>query len=149
MKKISSFLLAAILFLSASSFAHTGEPSAKIQSEFKLRFTNAENIKWSAVSDLYKADFAQEGLYLSVFLDADGKMVSVSRNIDRSTLPLLLGKKLEDKFKAYWLSELFEVNDSAGVSYYATLQNANEEITLSSDGNYWSVYKKIKKDLAQ
>lgn len=146
MKKISSFFLAAILFLSTTAFAGTGEPSKRIQSEFKHRFTNAENIKWSAVSDLYRADFAQAGLYLSVFLDTDGKLVSISRNIDRTTLPLLLGKKLEDKFKTYWLSELLEVNDSAGVSYYATLQNASEEITLSSDGQYWNVYKKTKKD---
>lgn len=145
MKKISSLLLAAFLFLGATSFARTGEPSAKIQSEFKLQYTNAENVKWSAVSHLYKADFAHEGAYLSAFLDADGKIVGVSRNIDRTTLPILLGKKLEDKFKTYWLSGLFEMNTSDGVSYYATLQNAGEEITLSSEGQYWTEYKKTKK----
>jgi hypothetical protein len=77
----------------------------------------------------------------------DGELMGVCRNINSTQLPLNLQVELKKISPNGWITDLFEYASESDNAYYATIQNADQQVQLKSNGySSWSVYKKIKKN---
>jgi len=132
----------------STSFAFTGERTVnnRATTAFKTEFAGATNAVWTAVSDYYKVDFTMGNQQLVAFYNAAGDFIAVTRYISSFNLPLFLQKSLKKSYGNYWITDLFEMANQEGTSYYVTLETADKKIVLKSvDGASWLVYQKIQK----
>lgn len=146
MKRLLLTLTIALSFISLSSFA-SGEDgvSPRAVKSFNTSFKNATEVKWTITDDYFKADFALNGQYVSAYYDAEGKMIAITRNISSLQLPIALQADLKRNYDAYWISDVAEVADETGTAYYITLENADTQLILKSEGDSWSNFKKQRK----
>lgn len=145
MKKIvvvAGFLLAAVV-----SNAYPSEKvSPKVLASFKTEFSNATDVEWETGSNYFKAAFSMNEQRVFAFYDIDGHLMSLARYISSFQLPVNLFTDLKNEYSNYWISDLFEINNSEGLHYYITLETADTKLTLrSSNGGGWSTYSKNKK----
>lgn len=146
MKRLVITLTIVLSLISMSSFADEGKINDNVIRSFNSSFKNASEVNWSTTSNLYKANFTMNGQYLSAFFDTDGKMVALTRNISSLQLPISLQTSLKNKYENYWISDLFEIADEEGTSYYVTLENSDTKIVLkSSYHSDWTFYQKERK----
>ena len=138
-------MAATVLFISATFANSNTTPSLQVQNEFNRMFAKSTGVQWESVSGFYKANFQQDGQYLTVFFNPAGHIESLSRNITVASLPLMLQKGIQDKMGSTWVSESFELLSANGTQYYVTLDNADVKTTYQSGGNNWTVYKTIRK----
>jgi hypothetical protein len=144
MKRLLVTLTIALSFISLSSFAKD-EVSPRAIKSFNSSFKNATEVKWTITDDYFKADFALNGQYVSAFYDTDGKMVALTRNISSLQLPIALQAELKKGYDAYWISDVIEVANETGTSYYITLETADTQLVLKSEGDSWNNFKKQRK----
>lgn len=146
MKKI--LVILTLVLTVSTSFAGTGEEAVnkKAIDAFKSEFVRATDVSWTAGTDYYKVAFTMDDQKLFAFYNSDGEFVAVTRYISSFQLPLYLQTNLKQSYNNYWISDLFEVNNSDGTAYYVTLETADTKIVLrSTDGRSWSTYQKSKK----
>jgi hypothetical protein len=144
MKRLLVTLTIALSFISLSSFAND-EVSPSAVKSFNTSFKNATEVKWTVTDNYFKADFALNGQYVSAFYDAEGQMIALTRNISSLQLPIALQAELKSGYDAYWISDVFEVANETGTSYYITLETADTQLVLKSEGDSWSNFKKQRK----
>lgn len=146
MKRLLVTLTIALSMISLSSFA-SGEKtvSAKALESFKTSFKSATEVIWSVSENFYKANFSLNGQYISAYYDEQGKMIALTRNISSLQLPIALQAELKKEYESNWISELFEVANEDGTSYYITLETADTKIVLKSAGSGWTTYQKQRK----
>ena len=144
MKRLLLTLTIAFSFFSLSSFANDNVTPQALKS-FRSSFKNATEVIWSVSNNYFKANFALNGQNVSAYYDTEGKMVALTRNISTLQLPLVLQTEIREKYDSYWVSDLFEVANDQGTTYYLTVENADKKIILKSSGADWSVYKKQAK----
>ena len=145
MKKIVfvfGFLLAAVV-----SQAYPSEKvSPKVLSSFNSEFTNAKEVEWETGSNYFRASFSMNEQRVFAYYDMEGKLLSIARYISSFQLPVNLFSDLKNEYSNYWISDLFELNNSEGLHYYITLETADTKLILrSSNGGDWSTYNKNKK----
>lgn len=141
---ISTTVLAIMLVISSFAFAKPVENEAK--QNFNKHFKHATNISWQKVGDKEKVCFTLDGRSICAYYTTDGKLVSVSRNILSTELPISLSMELKEKYKDFWITNLNEVANDEGTTYYITLENADNEIVLKSTNiSEWNVFHKFKK----
>ena len=120
--------------------------SAAVLASFDSVFKNASDVKWKAAGNYMKADFVVAEQYVTAYYDANAELVAVTRNINSFQLPITLQTKLRASHPQYWISDLFELSNENGVSYYVTVENGENKITLqSTNATDWTVYKKQSK----
>ena len=145
------FLLATIisLFSLVSTNANATDEinvSSAVVSSFKSSFKNASEVAWKMSGNLYKADFSLNGQYVAAYYDASANLIAVTRNVSSFQLPITLQNKLKANYESYWISDLFELSDDNGTSYYVTVEDGDSKITLKSSGsNEWTVFQKQRK----
>jgi hypothetical protein len=144
MKRLLVTLTIALSFISLSSFAND-EVSPSAVKSFNTSFKNATEVKWTVTDNYFKADFALNGQYVSAFYDTEGQMIAITRNISSLQLPIALQAELKSNYDAYWISDVFEVANETGTSYYITLESADTQLVLKSEGDSWSNFKKQRK----
>jgi hypothetical protein len=144
MKRLLVTLTIALSFISLSSFAND-EVSPSAVKSFNTSFKNATEVKWTVTDNYFKADFALNGQYVSAFYDTEGQMIALTRNISSLQLPIALQAELKSGYDAYWISDVFEVANETGTSYYITLETADTQLVLKSEGDSWSNFKKQRK----
>jgi hypothetical protein len=144
MKRLLVTLTIALSFISLSSFAND-EVSPRAIKSFNSSFKNATEVKWTITDDYFKADFALNGQYVSAFYDTEGKMIALTRNISSLQLPIALQADLKRGYDAYWISDVAEVANETGTSYYITLETADTQLILKSEGDSWNNFKKQRK----
>jgi hypothetical protein len=136
-----------IALISFSSFA-TDEITVapKVLESFKSSFKNASEINWTVSDNFYKASFNMNGQFVTAYFDAEGIMMGMTRNISSVQLPIALQASLKKNYDEYWISDLFEIANDEGTSYYITLENADTKLVLKSSSNSdWSSFKKLRK----
>lgn len=148
-KSITSFVVLSLLTLT-TTFANTKKNengvTDRVEKSFKKEFAAAEKTSWSKVNDLYKAQFSMNGQVMFAFLNEDGEVVGIYRNILSNQLPITLQTQLKEDYPDYWISNLFELAKSEGSGYYVTLENADHTVVLKSENSVdWYVYSKVKK----
>jgi hypothetical protein len=142
MKPIITGLLA--LIITVSAFA---DPINNAHTNFNKQFKQATNVCWSKVGEREKVCFTFEGRAVCAYYDADGKLYSITRSLLSTELPLILSTELKQNYKDYWITNVSEVANDEGTSYYATLENADHEMVLKSTNiSDWAVFQKFKKD---
>lgn len=143
MKKM---IIAAAMFVSLSAFANEGKVSPKVLNAFNTEFTSAQEVEWTATGDYFRASFDMNGVKVAAYYNTDGELMGLTRNISSAQLPVSLQASLKKNYSGYWISDLFEVANNNGTSYYATLENGDKKVVMkSSNGNDWSTYKKDRK----
>jgi hypothetical protein len=144
MKKMIMTL--AIALITLSSFAGEENVSSRVLDAFKTEFTGAKDVEWTTGSNYYKASFLFNGQHVYAFYDLDGELMGVTRYISSLDLPISLQADLKKGYSNCWISDLFEVSNADGTSYYITMENADTKIILkSTGGESWSLYKKSNK----
>lgn len=147
MKKIIVAL--AMTLAVSTSFAFTGGEETinkKAINAFKTEFVGATNTTWTAGSDYYSVAFFMNGQELVAHYTTSGELMYVTRNISPANLPISLQKDLKKSFDNYWITDLFEVANQAGTSYYVTLETADSKVILKSvNGARWSVCQSTEK----
>jgi len=144
MKRLLVTLTIALSFISLSSFAND-EVSPRAIKSFNSSFKNATEVKWTITDDYFKADFALNGQYVSAYYDTEGKMMALTRNISSLQLPIALQAELKKSYDAYWISDVVEIANETGTAYYITLETADTQLVLKSEGDSWSNFKKQRK----
>lgn len=145
--KLLVIIFATVLsFFASASNAADGKVSAAVLQSFNSSFEKATEVKWTATTEYFKADFCYDGLYVSAFYDGTGTMIALTRNISPVQLPMRLQTSTKKHYNGYWISDLFELNNEAGTSYYMTIQNADDVVVLkAAAGDDWTVYQKQSK----
>ncbi|MGZ4019990.1 MAG: hypothetical protein ACXVJ5_13140, partial [Flavisolibacter sp.] len=69
----------------------------------------------------------------------------LTRNISSLQLPITLQADLKQRYDCYWISDVLEVANEEGTSYYITLETADEKLTLKSNSDSWSTFQKQRK----
>lgn len=145
MKRLLVTLTIALSLVSLSSFANGEDVSPRAVKSFNKSFKNATEVKWTVTDSYFKADFALNGQYVSAFYNEDGSMIALTRNLSSLQLPIALQADLKSNYNCYWISNVLEVANEEGTSYYITLETADEQLTLKSSGDSWSTFKKQRK----
>ena len=113
---------------------------------FKTTFTTATEVGWSTTQDLYKADFALNGRYVTAYYNSDGTMAALIRHIGVNELPVILQTEMKNACKGQWVSDVLEVTNDNGVQYYVTLENAGSKVVLKSSSATWTTFSKDRKE---
>jgi hypothetical protein len=144
MKKM---IMAIGLLLSMSfAFANDEIVNPKVLDAFKNEFSTAKEVIWTAGTNYYKAAFTFNGNHVFAFYNMDGDLLGLTRYISSTDLPIGLQKELKSDYSDFWITDLFEVANNNGTSYYITVENAESKIVLKSiDGKKWETFKKINK----
>ncbi len=145
MKRLLVTLTIALSFISLSSFANDREVSRKAMESFASSFKNATEVTWTVTDDYFKANFVMNGQYVAAFYDNDGYMLALTRNLSSLQLPIALQADLKKNYDQYWISDVMEVADENGTSYYVTLEDADTKLILKSQSGSWGAYKKQRK----
>ena len=146
MKRLVFTLTIALSLFGLSSFKNKDVVAPAAIQSFNNSFKTATEVKWQVSEKYYKADFALNGLYISAYYNGEGKMIALTRNITSLQLPLTLQAQLNKTSAGYWISELFEIANDQGTSYYVTLENADSKLILqSTPTSEWSTFKKQRK----
>jgi hypothetical protein len=146
MKKIMMML--ALVLTVTTSFAFTGEGAVNKQAlnAFNTQFGAATDAAWTTASDYYKVTFSLGDQKLFAYYSTSGEFIAVTRYISSLQLPLNLHGSVKKAYENYWITDLFEVANQDGTSYYVTLETADTKIVLkSTDGGDWAVFQKSKK----
>ena len=148
MKKLTTIIASAILLISTSSFAGTGEEiSEAIKTAFAKSFSSAKNVNWQKTNDLYFANFQVETSKLFAAFNETGDLIAVSRTIDISQVPLALARTLQEKYADYYLStSVTEMVLEGSTSYYITAEGKTRRLQLKGNANGdITIEKKTKK----
>jgi len=145
MKRLLVILTIALSLVSLSSFANGEDVSPRAVKSFNKSFKNATEVKWTVTDNYFKADFALNGQYVSAFYNEDCGMIALTRNLSSLQLPIALQADLKSNYNCYWISNVLEVANEEGTSYYITLETADSQLILKSAGDTWSTFKKQRK----
>ncbi len=144
MKKLLFTL--AIALSTFSAFAGEEEVNPKVLNAFNREFKTAKEVEWTVGTNYYRATFTYNDKHVYAYYDNNGELLGLSRYISPTDLPLTLQGSLRGNYEAYWISDLFEVANNEGTTYYATVENADTKIVLkASDGKSWNMFHKSKK----
>lgn len=146
MKKLMIGLVLGAFIITNTAFANnSNKVNDKVQTSFKQEFATAQNVVFSKTNNYIKAAFTLNNQVMEAYYTADGEMIGVSKNLLSTELPIGLQVDLKRDYADYWISDLFEFATDSNSSYFITVENADQKITLQSSGNEWVVYKKAKK----
>jgi hypothetical protein len=146
MKKM--IMMLAMVFTLSTMWAFTGEEAVSKQavSNFKEQFKSSTDANWTTGKNYYKVAFTMSDQKLFAYYNMEGDFIAVTRYISSLQLPFNLQIGLKNDYSKYWISDLFEMADKDGTTYYVTLENADAKIVLqSTDGKNWYTFEKNKK----
>ena len=146
MKRLFFILTLSLSLTSVRSFANGIDVSGNVLESFRSSFKNASDVNWTKVDNYYKASFMLNEQYASAFFDQEGKMIALTRNISMNQLPMSLQLSLKKNYSNYWITDLFEMYDEQGISYYVSIENGDATVVLKSNTvSDWYNFKKISK----
>jgi hypothetical protein len=150
---ILAILATALTNVSSANSTFTSNPNPVepkvapiVLKSFENTFSAAQEVDWTVASNFYKVEFAMSGQYITAFYGIDGSLMGVTRNISSLQLPITLQADLKKDYSEYWITDLFEVANEEGTSYYITIENSETKIILKgSASTNWSTYQKSRK----
>jgi hypothetical protein len=146
MKKMVMILAVVLTTITTTAFAGEITVKEQVLSAFKSEYANAQEVSWSVSNEYYKASFTLNSQKVFAFYSLDGEFMALTRYISSVQLPVTLQANLKKNHSDKWISDLFEVSNSDGTSYYITLEDADSITVLRSSGdNVWKTYKRSSK----
>ena len=146
MKSLLILLTVFTTLFATPSFARDEKVSPSILKSFQASFASATEVTWAQTVNGFKAQFVLNAQHVAAFYDNEGELLAMTRNITSLQLPLTLQAELKKEYGEFWISDLFEVSNSSGLTYYATIEKADAKIVLKS-GSFsdWMVFQKQRK----
>jgi len=145
-KLITAVVLSTVLLVNAAFANKTENVNYKVENAFNTEFNRAKEVSWQKTDNFYRASFKMNDEVMTAYFTPDGELMGVIHNMLSTQLPINLQTSLKKEYDGYWITELFECAKSDSDSYFVTLHNADQVVTLQSiDGTSWSVYNKTKK----
>jgi hypothetical protein len=148
-RTITTFALTAALLLTlgvGSSFArNTNNGDDNVNAYFHKDFRQVELLDTKTSPDYTRFTFKMSGMILTAFYSNKGELLAVTHNIPSTQLPLQLLIQVRRNYSGYWISDLFEYSANGSTSYFLTLENADNKITLRSNEGDWETYNKTTK----
>lgn len=148
-KKIAGLALLAVI-MTTTTFAKNIDDdnvNKKVLTAFNQKFVQASDIKWHTTENYVEAAFRMNEQFMVAYFSESGELLGLSRNLLVNQLPMNLQAAVKKNYKSSWVTELFELAKENETTYYATLENADQKVSLKSvDGNSWTTYKKTKKN---
>ncbi len=145
MKRFLITLTVLFSLISMSSFASDSKVDSRVLKSFQSSFKNATEVDWTVTNNFYKANFSLNGQYVAAYFDGSGNMMAITRNISSTQLPISLQTNLKNNYEGFWISDLFEVANEEGTTYYVTVENADTKLILRSSSADWATYQKQRK----
>jgi len=136
MKKIlfSSSVFIYCLLIAASSHAQMTDVPSDVQNAFDEHFKNATVVRWVPIQDSYVASFTQGQGYRDAYFTTEGEFKGVGRYISIDLLPISVQEKMNNNYSNYELTQLYQFESvESGISFFAVLKNAKNELTLKID----------------
>jgi hypothetical protein len=136
MKKIlfSSSVLIYCLLIAITSNAQMTDVPADVQKAFDEHFKNATIARWAPIQDSYVACFTQGQGYKDAYFTNEGEFKGVGRYISTDLLPISAQEKINSNYSNYEVTELYQFEGvESGISFFAVLKNAKNELTLKID----------------
>jgi hypothetical protein len=149
MKKLIVGLMLGAILLVNTAFANTGKKANvndRVEAAFRQEFVQAKEVSWQKSENFFKAVFKMNDDILTAYFTEEGEFIGVTRNLLSTELPISLQTSLKKDYNAYWVTELFEYAKDYSSTYYITIENADQKVTLQSvNGGNWTTYLKVKK----
>lgn len=143
MKKI--IITLAVVISSFSAFA-TEEVNSIVLKAFNKEFAGVKGVHWTSINGYYKAAFVFNDQHITAFYQTNGELLGLSKNISSLDIPISLQVKLKNNYSDYWISNLLEISNKEGTSYYITVEKADFKLVLKSiDFDNWTPFKKVVK----
>jgi len=146
MKKIITIL--AMTLIVSTSFASIEPQTVNGQAlnTFNSEFVGATDATWTINKDFYQVSFTLDGQQMFAYYNKSGEFMAVSQNISSVQLSNYLKKGLKKVMSNRWITDLFEITNNDQISWYVTIESADEKIVLRSDnGGKWRVFQTIEK----
>jgi len=148
MKKIlfSSAVLIYCLLITVASNAQMTDVPSDVQKAFNEHFKNATIVRWVPIQDSYVASFTQGQGYKDAYFTTEGEFKGVGRYISVDLLPITAQEKMNATYSNFELSQLYQFDAvESGISFFAVLRNAKNELILKMDGTGDVSYSKRNK----
>jgi len=76
------------------------------------------------------------------------KSAPVVHNILSNQLPARLLTTIKKSYKSYWITDLYKENANGKITYYITLENADQKVQLNTTHSInWAVAHVVTKDI--
>jgi hypothetical protein len=145
-KKVAVMMTMLLVLGTSYSFAKPADSvGGDIRISFKKSFQGAQLMGTETHAAFTKLTFKMNDVVMFAFYSNRGELLAVTRNITSSQLPLGLLLSLKNDYRAYWITELFELTGNDDSCYYVSLESADVKVTLRSIGDSWEVYSTVRK----
>jgi len=134
MKKII-FAVTVLMYCLLTAFSgiaqETIDVPRPVKDAFNSHFKNSDFQRWVMIKDSYVATFKSDDHWRDAYFTKDGEYKGIGKYITADLLPVSVQETLANSYSGYEVSELYqwECTDS-GLSYFAVLKNAKNELTL-------------------
>lgn len=149
MKKLIIAFTAIFTLATTSSFAkdETEEVkvSANVKHAFQAKFSDAINVSWSQLNDLYVAEFTVDDEKTFAYFDGSGELAILAQPITVRQLNKAQQANLRKEYAGFAITNVYRLEDTDDVRYFAVVENAGQRIILSTTGTKWSLVKATTK----
>lgn len=137
MKRIAMVFTATIMLFASSAFALDGDKvTARVKAAFQTDFSGASQVSWEKTSDFYFATFQLNNVRVDAAYNEEGELLGTSRKIDATQLPLSVTMELAKKYGDFTKADhAYELNFEGQTSYYITVKNSRQELSLKCYAN--------------
>ena len=137
MKKLTVIFAAFSLLLLASSFALPPDSvSTEIKSAFQKIFSSASDVNWKKVNNYYLATFKVNNQEATAAFNEEGQLMSASRSLTLSQLPLIINLALQNQFPEYTFEKsVSEITIDGQSNYYIKGENEKRIIIIKANGS--------------
>ena len=146
-KKILMWIASLMLTFSATYAKSNNTPvPSYISSIFSSDFNYANSVTWEEINGYYKVNFIEHGISFHAFYTSDGEFMGIGTYLRSDRLPASLLTAVKEKYKGYWISDLFEFKVNNIPGYFITLENADHKVMLKAEEDKtWTFYSEVKK----
>lgn len=147
MKKVMIMITAAVLLLSASSFAaNEKDVNEKALSAFAKDFSGATQVNWQERENLYLVEFKMDGVNFNAAYNSEGELLSSSKGIRLEELPLVVTQAVNKKYMGYEIgNNAAELTFEGTTNYFLTIANSRQVLFIRVDlGGHIKVERKSK-----
>jgi hypothetical protein len=137
MKKLTITFATFGLFLLASAFTLPPDSvSVKIQSAFQRIFSSASDVSWKKVNNYYLASFKFNNQDATAAYNEEGQLMSASRSLTLSQLPLNINVALQNQFPGYTFEKsVSEITIDGQSNYFIKGENDKKVIIIKANGS--------------
>jgi biopolymer transport protein ExbD len=139
--------LITILLVSCTVFAQKVDVPKKVQEKFTKLYPKTTEVKWSKEGkEEFEAEFKDNGKFISVVINTEGKLLETETKIDVEELPIAVESFMEKNYNDYEITEAAKIIDDTGVvTYEAEVTKGKEKKDLIFDKDGRIIVKKMEK----